>query len=163
MFYSDLRGWIGEIEKFGELKRVPGANWDLEMGATTDLYARNEPYPAILFDEIKDYPLGHRVLVGVHHPSLKRQCLTTHLPLDYDRHLFIQARKERLDNQTFIPPRVVPSGPDNGEHHLRRDLRTGCMANELAQLAGVLKDRQTRVTSVAGGCHVRAGSRSLDA
>ena len=111
MLYSDLRSWIGEVEKFGELKRIPGVDWDLEMGAITEVYARNEPYPAILFDEIKDYPAGHRVLVGVHHQSLKRQCLTTHLPLDYGRNEFIQAWKERLNNQKFIPPRVVQTGP----------------------------------------------------
>jgi UbiD family decarboxylase len=111
MLYSDLRGWIDEVEKFGELRHVPGVDWDLEMGALTEVYARNEPYPAILFDEIKDYPAGYRVLVGVHHQSLKRQCLTTHLPLHYGRHDFIQAWKERLNNQKFIPPRVVDSGP----------------------------------------------------
>jgi len=63
MLYNDLREWITEVEKFGELRRVPGVDWDLEMGAITELYARNEPYPAILFDEIKDYPAGHSVLV----------------------------------------------------------------------------------------------------
>ena len=30
------------------------------MGAITEVYARNEPYPAILFDKIKDYPGGRR-------------------------------------------------------------------------------------------------------
>ena len=34
------------------------------MGAITAVYARNEPYPDILFDEIVDYPAGDRVLVG---------------------------------------------------------------------------------------------------
>ena len=111
MLYSDLRSWITEVEKFGELRRIPGVNWDLEMGAVAEVYARNPPYSAILFDKIKDYPAGHRVLVGVHHQSLKRQCLTTHLPLDYDRNQFIQAWRQRLNNPTYIPPRVVDSGP----------------------------------------------------
>ena len=111
MFYQDLRDWIAKVEGFGELKRVPGVDWNLEMGAVTEVYARNEPYPAILFDQIKDYPAGHRVLVGVHHQSLKRQCLTTHLPLDYDRKQFIQAWKTRLNKPRFIPPRVVRTGP----------------------------------------------------
>ena len=120
MLYADLRSWITEVEKFGELRRIPGVDWDLEMGALTEVYARNEPYPAILFDDIKDYPAGHRVLVGVHHQSLKRQCLTTHLPLDYGRNEFIQAWKERLNNQKFIPPRVVSERPGDGKHFRRQ-------------------------------------------
>ena len=50
MLYSDLRGWIDEVEKFGELKRIPGVDWNLEMGALTEFYARTEPNPANLFD-----------------------------------------------------------------------------------------------------------------
>ena len=103
MQYTDLRDWIQQVDELGELRRVDGADWNLEMGAITEVYARNEPYPAIFFDEIKDYPAGRRVLVGVHHQSLKRQCLTLHLPLDYGRNEFIQAWKERLNNQKYHP------------------------------------------------------------
>ena len=111
MLYNDLRSWMSKVEEFGELKTVEGIDWKYEMGAVTEVYARNPPYSAILFDKIKDYPAGHRVLVGVHHQSLKRQCLTTHLPLDYDRYQFIQAWRKRLNNPTYIPPRVVETGP----------------------------------------------------
>ncbi len=111
MFYNDLRGWMQKVDEFGELRTVEGCDWKYEMGAVAEVYARNPPYSAILFDNIKDYPAGHRVLVGVHHQSLKRQCLTTHLPLDYDRTRFIQAWRQRLNNPAYIPPRVVDSGP----------------------------------------------------
>ena len=111
MLYNDLRGWMEKVDEFGELKRVEGIDWKYEMGAVTEVYARNPPYSAILFDKIKDYPAGHRVLVGVHHQSLRRQCLTTHLPLNYDRMQFIQAWRKRLNNPQFISPRVVNSGP----------------------------------------------------
>ena len=57
MLYSDLRGWITEVEKFGELRRVPNADWDLEMGALTEVYAR-EPYPAILFEHVLHHRSG---------------------------------------------------------------------------------------------------------
>ena len=58
MSYRDLRGWIDAVDEFGELKRINGADWNLEMGAITEVFARKEPHPAILFDEIKDYPAG---------------------------------------------------------------------------------------------------------
>ena len=81
------------------------------MGAITEVFARHAPYPAILFDEIKDYPPGYRLLVGVHHQSLKKQCLTTHLPLDYDQKQFIMAWKERLNHSRLIAPEIVAGGP----------------------------------------------------
>ena len=58
MQYTDLRDWIHKVDELGELRRDDGADWNLEMGAITEVYARNEPYPAILFDKIKDYPEG---------------------------------------------------------------------------------------------------------
>ena len=33
--YGGLRGWIEQVERMGELKRVNGASWDVEMGAIT--------------------------------------------------------------------------------------------------------------------------------
>jgi len=54
MHYADLRDWIQKVDELGELRRVDGADWYLEMGAITEVYARNEPYPAILFDKVKD-------------------------------------------------------------------------------------------------------------
>ena len=36
-YYCDLRGWIEQVDKFGELLRVSGAHWDTEMGAITHM------------------------------------------------------------------------------------------------------------------------------
>jgi UbiD family decarboxylase len=110
MPYQDLRDWIQRVEQFGELKTVQGADWNREIGAVTEVAARGETSNAILFDNIRGYPAGHRVLVGMN-SSLKRQCLTTNLPLDYDRMQFIHAWKTRLNHPTLIPPRVVNDGP----------------------------------------------------
>ena len=110
MPYQDLRDWIQQVERFGELKTVHGADWNLEIGAVTEVAARGEASDAILFDNIKDYPAEHRVLVGMS-SSLKRQCLTTNLPLDYDRMQFVDAWKKRLNHPTLVPPRQVNDGP----------------------------------------------------
>lgn len=111
MRYKDLRDWVRQVEELGELRRVDGVDWNLEMGAITEIFARNEPYFAVLFDKIKDYAPGLRVLVGVHHQSLKRLCLTTHLPQDFSRQEFVIAWKERLNHPRLIPPKLVDSGP----------------------------------------------------
>ena len=111
MLYRDLRGWIDGVESFGELRVVEGADWNQEIGAVAEVAARSETPPAVLFDKIKDYPAGRRVLTGIHNPTLKRQCLTNHLPLNYTRDQFIDAWKKRLNHPNFLPPRVIDSGP----------------------------------------------------
>ena len=111
MHYRDLREWLRGVDSFGELRIVEGADWNQEIGAIAEIAAQSNPPPAVLFDNIKDYPAGRRVLTGIHNPTLKRQCLTNHLPLDYSRDQFIDAWKQRLDNPKLIPPREVDSGP----------------------------------------------------
>jgi UbiD family decarboxylase len=58
----DLRLWLSQIEQFGELKAVRGADWNLELGAISELNVKKDAPPALLFDEIKGYPKGYRVL-----------------------------------------------------------------------------------------------------
>ena len=106
MLYRDLREWLAKVEEAGELKTLPGVDWNLEMGAIAELY----PAYAVLFDSIKDYPAGYRVLVGLLN-SLKRSALTSHLPLDTDRSNFISAWRERLRNLRPLSPVEVGSGP----------------------------------------------------
>jgi UbiD family decarboxylase len=58
----DLRPWLAQVEKLGELREVRGADWNLELGAISELNVKNDAPPALLFDEIKGYPKGYRVL-----------------------------------------------------------------------------------------------------
>ena len=58
----DLRLWLAEIRKLGELKDVRGADWNLELGAISELNVKKDVPPALLFDEIVGYPKGFRVL-----------------------------------------------------------------------------------------------------
>jgi UbiD family decarboxylase len=46
----DLREYIKAVAKMDELKIVRGADWNLEIGAVTDLNAKKRG-PALLFDE----------------------------------------------------------------------------------------------------------------
>jgi UbiD family decarboxylase len=61
--WTDLRSWINRVEEAGHLRTVRGVDWDVELGALTELNARGKKR-TILFDEIKGYPKGFRVLVG---------------------------------------------------------------------------------------------------
>lgn len=59
---EDLRDWLANAEAIGELKHINGADWNLEMGALTALNGKRTETPALLFDNIKGYPRGYRVL-----------------------------------------------------------------------------------------------------
>ena len=59
---GDLRAWLCEVERRGELCLVRGAHWDGEIGAASELNLRAEAPSALLFDEIAEYPPGYRVL-----------------------------------------------------------------------------------------------------
>ncbi|MEA3192220.1 MAG: hypothetical protein QOD26_553 [Betaproteobacteria bacterium] len=58
----DLRPWLAQVGELGELKDVRGADWNLELGAISELNVKKDVPPALLFDEIKGYPKGFRVL-----------------------------------------------------------------------------------------------------
>ena len=58
----DLRSWLDTVRGFGELRDVRGADWNLELGAISELNVKKDLPPALLFDQIVGYPKGFRVL-----------------------------------------------------------------------------------------------------
>ena len=59
----DLREWIECVRTLGLLKDVKGADWNLEVGAITDLNVKAKKF-TLLFDALKGYPEGFRILTG---------------------------------------------------------------------------------------------------
>ncbi len=78
---TDLRLWIEEAEKMGEVRHVEGADWVHEMGAITELASQMDPMPALLFDKIKGYPEGYRVIANTL-ASVRKVALTFGMPTD---------------------------------------------------------------------------------
>lgn len=62
--FDDLRSLIQVLDGMGQLKKVEGADWNLEIGTILELMMeRHGPNgPTLLFDNIKDYPAGYRVV-----------------------------------------------------------------------------------------------------
>ncbi|MBI4318001.1 MAG: UbiD family decarboxylase [Chloroflexi bacterium] len=58
---DDLRGWLAEMEEFGELAKIQGADWNLEIGATSSLNGKRTDCPALLFENIKGYSPSYRI------------------------------------------------------------------------------------------------------
>ncbi len=111
---DDLRTWLAEVAELGELKKIDGADWDLEIGAVTMLSWTKPDRPALIFDHIKGYPPGYRVLTGST-STANRVALTFHLPrVSSDREL-VNLLRERfdtwIDKHKDFPPKVVRTGP----------------------------------------------------
>jgi UbiD family decarboxylase len=110
--YHDLREWLVEVEKMGQLKKVSGAHWDLEMGALTQL--AHEKYgdktPALLFDDIPGYPKGYRALYG-HFSTVERIALTLGLPQGLGKVGLVRAYQEKMAHLKPMPPVNVEKGP----------------------------------------------------
>jgi UbiD family decarboxylase len=58
----DLRAWLKQVRELDELREVHGADWNLELGAISELNVKKDAPPALLFDQIQGYPKGFRVL-----------------------------------------------------------------------------------------------------
>jgi 4-hydroxy-3-polyprenylbenzoate decarboxylase len=143
--YNDLREYIEAVDRLGELRVVNGADWNLELGAITEVAARATNPKVVLFDNIKGYPRGFRVVVNaVCSPA------TTGLAFGLDPMLrgmdMIKAWKEKLGSYKPVKPVEVLDGPvteniDSGdkldmlkfptprwhEHDGGRYIGTGCL------------------------------------
>ena len=110
--YKDLREWLEIVESFGELKKIDGADWNLEMGTLAELVARESKgaVPAVLFDNIKDYPKGYRALFA-QNASFKRMAVNLGLPLDQSGLDLVRTFRQKLAVHKPIPQKVVKKGP----------------------------------------------------
>ena len=122
---GDLRDWLERVDTMGELQSVSGADWNKEIGAISQINYRRPLNPALLFDEIKDYQPGYRVLtssVG----STRRLALTFRLSTELDNKELIEAfrgkpLKWEKDAHSYNP-RFVNSGPVLEEVHQGKDV-----------------------------------------
>ncbi len=107
----DLRTWIRRVDEMGELLRLEGADWNLEIGCIEEVVSQKAgKRPALLFDKIKDYPEGYRIVANVL-GSLPRLCLSAGFPTDYKPVEFINAWRKKSKEWKPIPPTYVKTGP----------------------------------------------------
>ena len=110
MEYQDLRDWIQIADEMGELKTLKGCDWNLEIGAITEIVAHKEDGPAVLFEDIKGYPKGYRVLSNSL-SSRKRLALTLGLPSGETKMDFVKIWKDNYKKVKPIPPKFVEKSP----------------------------------------------------
>ncbi len=111
---GDLRDWLDVVDDLGQLTVVDGADWDLEIGAISRLNYRRPQPPALLFDNIKGYPPGFRVLTGSVSNAL-RTGLTLRLGSDLDNAGLVRALSGKplqwTQDAARFEPEVVSTAP----------------------------------------------------
>ncbi len=109
--FDDLRGWIEEADKLGELKRANGYSWEEQIGWAAEILQHDETAPVALFDEIPGYPKGARVLTNFF--AAKRKNMTLGFPTDLSKVQLSEAflRHFREISKKPLPYEVVEKGP----------------------------------------------------
>jgi UbiD family decarboxylase len=110
MTEHSLRGWIEAVDSIGELTRVHGADAATEIGGLVDLSQERMGNPAILFDAIRGYPAGHRLVANVI-TSYPRLALTLGLPPEFGPKELVAAWRKQLGDRPPQPAQLVERGP----------------------------------------------------
>ncbi len=118
--FDSMRQYLDEVRAKGLLQDIPDADWDIEMGAITEVVALSKTPRALLFDRIKGYGAGLRVATNLY-ASPRLQAVALGLPDGVP--VIEMVRKWREKSRAFAPlaPRVVTDGAvrenvDRGGH-----------------------------------------------
>jgi UbiD family decarboxylase len=111
--HEDLRDLIERFETMGEIAHIEDADSHLELSALCELITVRHPgaEPAILFDKIKGFEPGYRILSGASN-SFKRLAVVLGVPVPEQRLDIVKSYRARMKKGArTIPPRVLSSGP----------------------------------------------------
>jgi len=107
--FRDLRDWLNRVQEIGELKTIQEeVDWNEELAAITYMAAKKKGSPALLFEKIKGYPEGFKVLTNILGSSLRRIALTLGVPLDLTSINMIRETKDIYKRS--LPPEVIDKG-----------------------------------------------------
>ena len=109
----DVRDIIDYADGIGELARINGADWNVEIGVLAEIFAHSNPgrAPAVLFDNIKGYPAGMRIVSGLHN-SCRRLAYAFGFPAADTPTPLVKAYRDRMrEDFRLIPPVAVTDGP----------------------------------------------------
>jgi 4-hydroxy-3-polyprenylbenzoate decarboxylase len=107
--FDDARGFLDLVEADGELRRFDGADWFLEIGAINEAMSQRRG-PLCLFDDIKGYPKGYRVLSNPF-TSYRRTARVLRLPPDLVGVELLNVWREKIRTVSPVEPVSVATGP----------------------------------------------------
>jgi UbiD family decarboxylase len=108
--YHDLRKWLEEAEKLGEVKEVKGLSWQSDIGMVSEMALHDDNAPCFVFEDVPGTIKGSRVLVNFF--GGKRKNMTLGFPTDLSKiELSEGFRAHYAADLKQIPPQFVETGP----------------------------------------------------
>ncbi|MBI4522987.1 MAG: UbiD family decarboxylase [Deltaproteobacteria bacterium] len=108
---DDLREFIEAAKNVGQWREIKKADWNLEIGALIEATAELVPQPPLLlFDDIRGYPAGFRVL-GLSFASYKRVALALGLPVEKSKLELVRLASRKIRSAQPIAPQEVSRAP----------------------------------------------------
>mgnify|MGYP001367091488 CR=1 FL=1 len=111
LVYEDLRDWIAQADRLGELREVNGANWEQDIGLACTVVKYDENSPVLLFDNIPGVKPGFRVLANFFGGTRKN--MTLGFPENLSKVELSEAWADVYSHEpsALIPPVYVENGP----------------------------------------------------
>jgi len=107
----DLRAWLNEVEKIGQLHRIEGIPWNKDMGGLVEMILeRSKHAPAMLFEKIPDARQDMRVLCS-QIDGIERLALAMGTDPKVGITEFIQAWRRKVRNFQPLEPQYVKDAP----------------------------------------------------
>jgi len=108
--YDDLREWLSEAERLGEVRLVRGANWQEDIGLAAEAVLRAENGPCVVFEDIDGCPPGFRLLMNMFAGT--RRNMTLGFPDHLTKWELSDAYREAfLTKPKIVPHEIVDDGP----------------------------------------------------
>ena len=108
--YDDLRQWLDEARRLGEVKQVSGLSWQQDIGMVSGVAMHDDGAPCFVFDDVPGTIAGSRVLVNFF--GGKRKNMTLGFPTGLSKlELSEGFRTSFMGPMTRIPPKYVNDGP----------------------------------------------------
>ena len=106
--YHDMRQWLIEAEKLGEVKHVKGLTWQADIGMVSEMAAHTDNAPCFVFEDIPDSLPGSRILINFF--DGRRKNMTLGFPTDLSKvELSEGFRVHYGASMKRIPPKYVDS------------------------------------------------------
>jgi UbiD family decarboxylase len=108
--YHDMRQWLAEAQRLGEVKIVKGLSWQRDIGTMSEMAAHTDNAPCFVFEDIPDALPGSRVLINFF--DGKRKNMTLGFPTEMSKiELSEGFRAHYAADMKRIPPKFVDTGP----------------------------------------------------
>ena len=109
--FDGLQEFVEACKQIDDWRQIDGADWNEEIGALREVTGELIPDPPmLLFDNIKGYPAGFRV-VGLLTASYKRAALALGLSVNEPRAKLSELASRKMREVEPIPPAEVTDGP----------------------------------------------------